>query len=365
MATEPKTLTPRHQQAPADGRDPNVKIPSRVKLEAERADALIKAQQAPAEEAPAEGADVIELAPMTAQPHQQMPAATPPAQQPPATPATPPAQQGDKTYSENDFNAMKARWERSDKAAQKLSEEVNNLRNVIATMNVAPAPAAPAENAPPAELQAKSFLTDQEIADYGPEFLDVVGKKAREIAAAETAELKKQLETLSRGMQATSQVTMQQARETMLAHLDEKIPDWRTLNVDPNFIAWLRLPDPFSGAIRQNLLTEAYGQNNSARVAAFFQGFLAEEAAVAPANAPPAQQPSAAQPARVPLETFAAPGRAKSAAATAPAEKPIITRAQVAAFYADVAAGKYRGREQEKEANELAIFAATNEGRLR
>jgi hypothetical protein len=157
---------------------------------------------------------------------------------------------------------------------------------------------------------------------------------------------------------------MAQARDNMLGALDEKIPEWRDLNNDQNFLAWLRLPDPFSGAIRHDLLKAAYDQNQTARVQAFFQGFLAEEAAVAPANNAPPARPGAA-PARVPLEQFAAPGRAKSAAANAPAEKPIITRAQVTAFYADVAAGKYRGREAEKDANEAAIFSATNEGRLR
>jgi cell division septum initiation protein DivIVA len=256
---------------------------------------------------------------------------------------------------------MKARWERADRDNKRLSEEVSNLRNVIATMQAAPPPAAPAT---PPELQAQSLITPQEMSDYGEEFLNVVGKKAREIAGAEISQLKQQIEQLSRGMQTTTQMTIAQARDTMLKELDENLPAWRDLNTDPNFIAWLRLPDAFSGAIRHDLLKDAYDQNNTARVSAFFQGFLAEEAAVAPANAPPAT-PRAAPAQRVPLETFAAPGRAKSAAAQAPAEKPIITRAQVTAFYADVAAGKYRGREQEKNRLEAEIFSATNEGRLR
>lgn len=360
-----KTAPRGNKIAPVDGRDPDVRVPSRVRMEAERAEQLLKeangtppdgAQPDVAPPAEEPGITLVPVAP-----------AAPPQTTVSATPAPAPAapQPGEKTYSENDFNAMKVRFERANQASQRLSEEVTNLRNVIAAMQAAPPAPTPAAPASPPELQAQSLLTPQEIADYGPEFLDVVGKKAREIAGAEIASLKQQIENLSRGMQATSQVTMAQARDQMLAHLDDKIPEWRNLNEDEKFLSWLRLPDPYSGAIRHDLLKAAYDQNNTARVQAFFQGFLTEEAAVAPANAPPATTPRAAPAPRVPLETFAAPGRASSAAAQTPAEKPIITRAQVAAFYADVAAGKYRGREQEKNANELAIFAATNEGRLR
>ena len=40
------------------------------------------------------------------------------------------------------------------------------------------------------------------------------------------------------------------------------------------------------------------------------------------------------------------------------------TRPQISAFYRDVTAGKYRGKEAESEQIERDIFAATNEGRI-
>lgn len=350
-----------NRAAPADGRDPNVKLPPRVKAEAERAEALLRASNGEPpvttiEDAPpVEG--MVDVKPMQTQQPQPMPV------QPPA-PTNPTPAPTEKLYSENDLNAMKARWERADRDNQRLSGEVSNLRNVIAAMQAAPpAPTSAAATTPP-ELQASSLITPQELTEYGSEFLDVVGRKAREIAAAETAELRQQVSNLTKSLSATAQVTTAQARDTMFAHLDANLPNWRDINVDQNFLSWLRLPDAFSGAIRHDLLKDAFDQNNTARVQAFFQGFLAEEAAVAPANNAPPARPGAA-PAKTPLESFAAPGRAKSAAAQVPVEKPIITRAQIAAFYADVAAGKYRGREAEKDANEAAIFSATNEGRLR
>jgi hypothetical protein len=109
-------------------------------------------------------------------------------------------------------------------------------------------------------------------------------------------------------------------------------------------------------------------------VKAFFNGFLAEEAAVDPANSgqdnrdtPPSPNGSKqAAPPKVPLENMAAPGRAKTGAGnSSSSEKPIITRREVSEFYAEVAAGKYRGNEAEKERLERQIFEAQRDGRLR
>ena len=134
-------------------------------------------------------------------------------------------------------------------------------------------------------------------------------------------------------------------------------------SVNPEFIEWLSLPDPYSGDIRHNMLKAAWERRDVPRVAAFFKGFLAEEAAYRPAS----QETPAGRPAgKVSLESFAAPGRAKTAAATsAPAEKPLITSAQISKFYADCDAGRYDGREEEKARFEKSIFEAQREGRIR
>jgi hypothetical protein len=47
----------------------------------------------------------------------------------------------------------------------------------------------------------------------------------------------------------------------------------------PEFHDWLKLQDTFSDAIRHELLTAAYERNDIPRVLAFFNGFLAQEAA--------------------------------------------------------------------------------------
>lgn len=148
--------------------------------------------------------------------------------------------------------------------------------------------------------------------------------------------------------------------------MNDRLPNWREVNTDPDFLSWLKLPDPYSGVIRHELLKTAYERNDTPRVLNFFQGFLSEEAVLAPADSGPDFRSSAATQDKVPLANFAAPGRAKTAAASgAPAEKPVFTRAQIAKFYADVASRKYAGREAEKDRVENQIFDAEREGRIR
>jgi hypothetical protein len=347
------------REAPADGRDPDAKVPRAVREAAARS-AEIMRQVAEGNAPPADPNTPPAQPPAEPQPTitiTDAPPVTPPA--PPQPPAEPqPQLTGDAAKWKNDFDAMKGRFDKANQNNIRLSQEIQNLQNVIATLSAAPPPAAT-----PPELQASSLITPQERAEYGDEFLELIGKRAKEIAEPQIADLKRQIEQLSKGVTAQATVTAKTAREQMFAYMDTNIPNWQDINRDENFLAWLRLPDPFSGAIRQELLNAAFEQNATLRVKAFFDGFLAEEAATVPASTPPLAVPGA--PPKVPLENFAAPGRAKSAPATPPAEKPIITRAQVTQFYADVAAGKYRGRDEEKAKNEAMIFAATAEGRLR
>lgn len=266
---------------------------------------------------------------------------------------------GDQDW-ERRYNAIKGRFDRSQAQVAQLTERLGEVERLLATTHQTP-PSAPVDDAPPNRL-----ITEQEENEYGTEFLGVVGKRARDEVLPEVHKLRRELQTLANQVQTVNNVTTMSARERMEQTLDQRLPTWRDVNYDPKFLAWLRLPDSYSGAIRQELLTQAYQRNETSRVLAFFNGFLSEEAAEVP-------QEDQLHPApvttggKVPLETLAAPGRAKTAAAPpiAPAEKPVFTGAQISRFYADVSAGKYRGREDEKARIENAIFEAQSEGRIR
>lgn len=347
--------------APLAAVDPDVKIPAAVRAQSARSDALV--QQLLDQKNAAEGV-TSEVTP-PAEPPLSIPLpAEPPAEPAPAPPTPAAAPPADDSW-ELRYKAMKGRFDRSEENVRQLSSQVSSLENVIAAMQAAPtAPTPPSAD----ELASiENLVTPEERAEYGDDFLAVVGKKAQEMFLPTIKALEQRNAALEKRLDGVATVTAQQSLTSLHSRLDEDLPKWREINRSPEFLAWLDLPDPFSGAIRLGMLKAAYSAGNAARVLAFFNGFLNEEAATAPAEAELGTQDPETAP-KVPLETFAAPGRAKIAATSPsglPAEKPVFTRAQIAGFYADVAAGRYRGREQQKNQTEAQIFSAQAEGRIR
>lgn len=271
-------------------------------------------------------------------------------------PASPPEQPGEPKNWEHAFKSMQGRYNsdmgKMREANKKLVDQVSHLNQLIATMQK-PEPAKPAE--PP-----KPSLSAEELAEYGPEFVEIVSKIVADTTApyiSEITSLKKQLQGVGGQINAG-------ARERMMSSLAAAVPNWEEINTSEEFLDWLRLPDAYSGDIRHNMLNAAFGRNDSTRVINFFKGFLAELAAMDPANEEPGEE---AKPPKTPLKKFAAPGRAKSTAApnAAPVEKPNFTTSQISKFYADKALGKWRGREKEAAKMEAEIFAAQMEGRIR
>jgi hypothetical protein len=257
---------------------------------------------------------------------------------------------------------MKGRFERSQEQIRGLSEQIKALQALIAT-----SPPATNGSILPDPVSRPSLITDQERNDYGPEFLDVVGKRAKEEVGSEISALLNKVSQLEARLAGVNTQVSMSAREKLEATLTDKIPNWNEINHSDEFKAWLALPDPYSGDIRHNILTRVYERNLIPQTLAFFQGFLAEEAALGPATAAikPGQN-TVDNTGKIPLESLAAPGRAKTAAPpSGPTEKPIITRQYVAEFYADPTFARFRGNMAEKDRIEQEIYAAQREGRLR
>lgn len=276
------------------------------------------------------------------------------------TPETPaPTPQVEETPNwEHMYKSLKGRHDRAERQISELAQRLDEVQR-------SPAPASAPPPAPTAP--ASRLITPQEESEYGTEFLQVVGKRARDEFGTDIEGLKATVAQLQGKLDGVAQVTTMSAKDKMFATLDERLPTWKAVNTDPKFLSWLELPDAFSGVTRYTLLTQAYERNETSRLLAFFNGFLSEEAATAPQPTRTEVTPGVTPGGKVPLEQLAAPGRAKTAAATdsAPAEKPVITTAQISKFYADVAAGKYRDDPDAKNATERAIFDAQKDGRIR
>ena len=346
---------------PQDRVDPNVKVPAAVRAAAARSEELAKSQHGqPEGEAPPATETIEPVAPeapassdtkMSADPAPQTKERPAPAEKTPAPSA-------DDNW-EHRYNSMKGRYERAEQETRRLAGEISNLHRLLAEMQASQS--APAQ----ADTRFERLVTPEEEQDYGSEFLGVVGKKAKEELTPEIKSLKAQIAQLQGQLQGVAAQSQVSAREKMYQTLDTEVANWRELNSDSDFLSWLNLPDMYSGAIRKELLNAAYQRNDAARVAAFFKGFIADEAATNPASGYVERQAAPESSKRPSLESLAAPGRAKTAAATAPVEKPYFTRAEISKFFSDVNRGQYRGRDQEKERIEKQIFDAQREGRIR
>jgi hypothetical protein len=342
--------------------DPRVKMPASVVAQAKLADDIIKQVYTPESDAlkepPAEGDKPIDkqvngkdqtgddkpAAPVTAQVHKL--------EEKPKEPKPAPAEVRD---WEHDAKTWKGRHDKQVEQTRLLSQRLGEMERLMAELQAKPAPKVDVPVMP------QRLITQQEETDYGSEFLNVVAKKAREELLPVIAKQEVEIENLRAQLNGVGNLVTQDAHERMRSLLTQRVPNWLEINTQKEFLDWLALPDPYSGNIRQNMLTAAWNASDGPRVANFFHGFLAEEAALAPATT---IQPAVnAKPAKPSLESFVAPGRAKTAA-TNPAEKPTYTARQISQFYQDAAAGKYAGREAEKAAIEADIFAAQRERRI-
>ena len=247
---------------------------------------------------------------------------------------------------------------------RRLREEKAGLENIIATMTPSD-PAAPAVTSQP-------LVTDEEIADWGPEMTDYMKRVIRqeydpvinqlkadnEILRNQNLQLQQSVGTFSADSSATG-------RTRHLEALAVQVPDWQEVNYDQDFLDWLESPDAFSGRKRLDLLHEAHENNDTPRVVAFFKAFKRDKAVVTEDVPPPA---APAEP-TVRLDTLVAPGKAPSTTAqpsTANDQNTKIwSQAEIQQFYRDVQRGKYRGRDAEKARTEAAIVKAGREGRVK
>ncbi len=150
-----------------------------------------------------------------------------------------------------------------------------------------------------------------------------------------------------------AQVNRDTAYQSFADRLQELVPDYPTLNTNPEFIKWLNTPSPFSGAPRMHFLHQAEQSGDVERAAQFFVEFRQLIAA-------PQQH----------LENSVVPmgggggGGAPSTVPLQPQGPKIYTWTFINQFYDDDIAGLYKGKEQLRDQLDTEIDLAIQQGRV-
>lgn len=301
------------------------------------------------------------------------PVEPPPAAAAPAAPAAPaelpsaaaaPAASVVITPAEPDYKQMygvlKGKYDKEVPELKALLGEANEkLRQTEALLiKATERPATPARaTAKPGELPPPGSFTEEEMREYGPEFFNVVARRAQEIVDVQLGPLKAQLEEANKRLGHGARVEAERSRASVLLALDTEVPNWAALNTDTKFLAWLGESDVFSRRTKRELLTEAFESNDAARVVKFFKAFQED----------PAWQPTAAarQPAVDPA-TLVAPGAPRNGGAPAAApggDDRVYTQQEIAEFYSQCRRGRITP--DEKNRMERIFTRAAAEGRVR
>jgi hypothetical protein len=289
---------------------------------------------------------------------------TPPEPPQPQQPQQPQPQQEPEPDGEQRYRSLQGRYETLQKNYSTQGDRIAELERLITTLKVKGAEEPPTT---PQPYEKPKFISEQEATEYGEDLLNVIGKRAKEEYFPEFDQLAQRLKRLETRVDGVGTVLEKDQTMNVYSSLAGAVPQWREINRDDGFKAWLDEPDPYSGRKRNDMLQEAFSRHEGNRVVSFFRGFLE---AVGHPPPPPAQGnsapplPNGQASGKPSLEDYAAPGRARSTPQNLPPDKPIYTVAWIAKFTADKIAGKYRGREADADAIERDIFQAQHEGRI-
>lgn len=192
-------------------------------------------------------------------------------------------------------------------------------------------------------------LTDEQMAQFKEEFGEDFVSFVQRMVSSSTGkpDNSAEMDELKRKVEGFEQKEQQKTEASFWTALNELVPDWKAVNADDKFHAFLAQYDPQTGQQRQQSLSTAQQALDADGVAAVFNAFKK-------------QQPKPKQ--DIPDDQVDPP---TSRSTTTPEGGRIWTGAEIKQFYTDKTAGKYRNNPDEAKRLEADIFAAQSEGRVR
>jgi hypothetical protein len=179
------------------------------------------------------------------------------------------------------------------------------------------------------QQQMANYLTRDDFYNYGTDLIDFTQRAAAQAVAPH-------LQALDQQNAVLRQQVAEQTRKAMHQQIEAAVPNWREIDSDPRWYQWLGETDPFTGAMRQQVLDDAIAAGSASRVLAFFNTFQAQHGGAARGS----------------------PGRPRSASS----QQQVYTRGQIKQLHELHRRGKLQGAEWDRL--EQDIIAAAREGRV-
>ncbi len=178
---------------------------------------------------------------------------------------------------EHKYKTLKGMY---DAEVPRLHAELRELKSQMEQLRrSAEKPAEPAKPQQPTKL-----VTDEDVAAFGQDLIEVQRKVAREVAAelrAELDALKAENATLREQVVATDSKVGESTFDTRLHRL---VPDFAEINVDPKWIDWLNEFDPIIRGPRKLVAQDAFNRGDAEAVADYVKLFKQSIAPVEPAK---------------------------------------------------------------------------------
>lgn len=287
------------------------------------------------------------------------PAVEPPVEVPPkqVEPAPAPVvEQKPDSVWEHKYRTLEGKYQAEvPRLHQQNKELATQLQTLTATVEVLKQP----QQTPSA---TEPLVSAKDVEEYGQDLIDVQRRVAREVMAPLQVELSKRDAVIAELRKAQEKTGADVTAVTFEQRLAQSVPDFQTINVSPEWIAFLDEPDPFTGEPRRAFAEYAYNNQHVDGVKKVVDFFKAMKSPTQTAPDPAAER----QARQAELERQVTPTRTTASQPVNPAVSTrIYTEAEMVAQFSKVRALNVSGKYDEASKLEAELSDAYVQNRVR
>lgn len=209
----------------------------------------------------------------------------------------------------------------------------------------------------PAQAPQTPAVTDNDVAQFGPELIDLVRRVIQHESGNVRSEIDAALAQQRGSVQAVATDQRAMRRQSYEDGLTHAVANWREINAKPEWLNWLAQFDQLLGTTRQAAISAAYDAFDVPRTVAFLHQFLAEQA--------PAQTIDPQEELRRQASPRTTPGTVVTPPAGTPSTQKVWTQQEIADVYTRQIQGRSRLPADQWAALEAEITQAVADGRVR